>query len=171
MVTTAITAQTQINRLPGVLAVTGKFITGFFSITAITPNIISGRKCTGRKWKNFAKASSTCRSKKASAPSSEHTCLVFSIPIFQNVASAPRTSKVLRRQLLVSTRRLASWFRHRAKTGFPWTRPQRNEGKHKENSRWRRHLAALRHKCGRGGGRLGTEILGNNPFAVAPSRA
>src|SRR5438874_485689 len=86
---------------------TGKFITGSFSTTVITPNLISGRKCTGRKWKNFAKALPTYRNAKASAPSSERICLVFSITICQNVAGAPRTSKALRHQLLGNTRRLA----------------------------------------------------------------
>src|SRR6476661_926583 len=62
----------------------GKFTTGCFSITAITPNIISAQRFTGPKWKNSAEASRICRSGKVCARSSARTCSAFSILIYRD---------------------------------------------------------------------------------------
>src|SRR5436309_15130990 len=67
-----------------------RFITGFFSTTAITPNIISVQKCIGRKWKASARASPSCKKRKACARSSARTCSAFSIQICPNADKVDR---------------------------------------------------------------------------------
>src|SRR3954471_2848368 len=59
---------------------------------ATTPNIISGRKCTGRKWKGFIARSRICSGRKMSASSNTPICSAFLMP------TRRRPTRLLRRK-------------------------------------------------------------------------